>query len=102
MRALLKVVFFVLLVASMACCYSTAFCKDQENGGTLLNNSSTKDDGNSFGDKSSTEDDGYSLKDDSPSKDNGNFLRNGGSSDPKFEYGGNFRVRIQGSHGINP
>jgi len=101
MRALLRVMFFVLLIASIAGGYSTAFCKDNDNGDSRLNNSSSKDESNSPGNNSSTKDDGNSLRGDSYSKDKGNSLGSDSSSGPKFQYGGNFRMRVQSSHGLN-
>lgn len=94
MRALLRIMFFAFLMTLMAGWYSTASCETKNEGNSLRNDSPSV----SYDDKT----EGNSIqKDNSKEKTESSSLRNDNSSSPQFQYGGNFRVRVQGSHGIN-
>ena len=91
----LKIMFFALLITLIAGCYSTAFCESKNEGNTLRSDSSSNSDENKA--------EGNSLpNDNSEKKTESTSLRNDNTSSPQVQWGGNFRVRVQASHGINP
>ena len=94
MRALLKIMFFALLITLIAGWQSTAFCESKNEGNSVRNDSASGSYEN--------QNDGNSVRNDnSEKKTEGNSLRNSNASSPQFLYGGSFRVRVQASHGIN-
>ena len=94
MRALLKIMFFALLIALIAGWYSTAFCQSKNEGNSVRIDSAS--------DSSENKTEGNSARNDnSEKKTEGNTVRNDNSSSPQFLYGGNFRVRVQATHGVN-
>jgi hypothetical protein len=108
MRAPVKTLFFVLLIILTAACTSTGHNFDSKANINTTNASGTNASSTSVGttnpgsaggsstSASKSNDSSYfdSIASDIKSNDNG-------FSDPQLEYGGQFRVRTQSTHGIN-